>query len=53
MKNYQKDPLNIPTTATLISSCLVILFILAIKLSILGGIVALICLAIKWLIQNT
>lgn len=49
MMNYQKDPLMIPT----IAGCLGILLILAIKLSILGGIVALIYLAIKWLIQNT
>ncbi|MBQ9741040.1 MAG: hypothetical protein IJV91_08890 [Kiritimatiellae bacterium] len=52
MKNSQKD-YNIPTTATLCASCLGILLILAIKLSIVGGILALIYLTIKWFIQNT
>lgn len=53
MKNYQKDPFNIPTTATLCASCLGILLILAIKLTVVGGIVTLLYLAIKWLAQNT
>ena len=52
MKNYHKE-YDIPFTPTLIASCLGIILILAIKLSIIGGIVALIYLAIKWLIQNT
>jgi hypothetical protein len=52
MRNYHKE-YDIPTTASLCASCLGILLIIAIRLSIIGGVLALIYLAIKWLIQNT
>lgn len=53
MKDSIQDLLTIIKTPSLLASCLGILLILAIKLSIIGGVVALIYLAIKWLIQNT
>lgn len=51
MKNYQKD--TIPTTPQLVASCLGAFLRLVVKLVIDGGIIALIYLAIKWLVQNT
>lgn len=51
--NKYNEKLSIPTTASLCASCLGILFVIAVKLAVLGGILALIYLAIKWLIQNT
>lgn len=51
MRNYQKDP--IPTTPQLVASCLGVFLCLVVKLAIHCGILALIYLAIKWLVQNT